>query len=1008
MNNIFKRILLLWFVFFTQFIYADKDTTYIHISNVSANEATGKMTFTVTIDALPLSITSPVRVGFETIDGTAKVDDNDYTAKDSADISTLAVWFFSNSASTSKTIEIDILDDAIYESSEYFYLKITTNTNGYAISGTGIATGTIIDDDVQPLELNTFNDKGITETDSNQTIYMVANFNQNTPTPLTLTYHTQDNSALAGDDYIGITDTITVPANVDRVLIPVTIKGDYTPESTKDFKVIIDSISIGTITDDTATISIHDDDAIEISIDSSNVNEGDANDSNKMRFTISLAKNYPLTTPLTIDYTTQEGTATAGSDYTAKSGSVTFNQGDKNKFVDVDIIGDNEIEYNEYLEMIISGSSYIVNDNTRSYILNDDGSFPSISFDNNSSFSVVEGNSSQRNLNFTFTLDSPAVTGSQFKYETIDNSATVDDNDYSNTHGTKNIPAGDTNVTISVPVYGDTKIENNENFYLEIYNFDKLNLSGASKVTGTIINDDGSYPTISIKDNNYSITEGDSGQKDINFTLILNKPTIYPASFDYYTYGQTATTSDNDYIEIGETYHISVGEQNITIPVKVNGDTKIEDDEKFHFVFTNEKNLTKAGAKYAFGTIINDDGNLSEFSIDAPILTFDEKDSNQTRVDFTIRLDTPAKEDNLSIEYLTSNGSAEQEDLDYNQIVPTVATFNTGEQSKVFSAYINGDTNIEPDESFFIKLQNPKNATLASAPNNQIEITITNDDAHNELPFTCDESMYISSSIKRGSGSKGKMWLHKIDTTQNPFGFNVVDDSGETKLYNALAYSDSGDANSTNYIFGLYKKELVKISRTGKVISLGKVAGLPKILTKKQLFAGAIYNGEYYISGPGQDYDKIFKIKLSDKTVTELTLDTAISLLDFSFTPDGKYLHGIVDGGKMVKIDVNTGAVTFIGSAHTGYQFDSTFSDANGRFFANDSLGNGFFEFDLTTGNKRFLSDSQPATFNDGANCLKASLVFTDYGDAPISYGPVWHNIANGIFLGDNIDHDLD
>jgi hypothetical protein len=85
--------LLLFMLSFTHFLYADEDTTYIHISNASANEASGKMTFTVTIDALPLSLTSPVRIGFETIDGTAKVIDNDYTAKDSADILTPAVWF---------------------------------------------------------------------------------------------------------------------------------------------------------------------------------------------------------------------------------------------------------------------------------------------------------------------------------------------------------------------------------------------------------------------------------------------------------------------------------------------------------------------------------------------------------------------------------------------------------------------------------------------------------------------------------------------------------------------------------------------------------------------------------------------------------------------------------------------------------------------------------------------------------------------------------------------------
>ncbi|NEW60097.1 hypothetical protein GSY74_02270, partial [Sulfurovum sp. bin170] len=177
--------------------------------------------------------------------------------------------------------------------------------------------------------------------------------------------------------------------------------------------------------------------------------------------------------------------------------------------------------------------------------------------------------------------------------------------------------------------------------------------------------------------------------------------------------------------------------------------------------------------------------------------------------------------------------------------------------------------------------------------------------------------------------------------------------------------------------------------------------------TDKQLFAGAIYGDHYYISGPGVSYDKIFKININDKNVTDLNLSEPISLLDFAFTPEGAYLHGIVDGGRLVKIDTATGAVTFIGDPHIGYQFDSTFSDNLGRFFANDSKGNGFFEFDLKKGEKLFLSDSQPADYNDGTNCLEANLTFMDYGDAPASYGSARHNIANGVYLGYKVDHDI-
>ena len=166
--------------------------------------------------------------------------------------------------------------------------------------------------------------------------------------------------------------------------------------------------------------------------------------------------------------------------------------------------------------------------------------------------------------------------------------------------------------------------------------------------------------------------------------------------------------------------------------------------------------------------------------------------------------------------------------------------------------------------------------------------------------------MYLSSSIKRGSEVTGKMWLHRINTTKSPFRFEVMDDAGEEKLYNALAYNEID-----NYIYGLYYKELFKISKTGKVMSLGEVNQLPDFLANKQAYAGASYNGYYFVTGFGVNYDKIYKIKLADsdenRTVEDINLSTAVSIKDFSFSPDGKYLYGIADGGKLTKIDINSG-----------------------------------------------------------------------------------------------------
>ena len=1146
----FIKLLLFSILSFSHLLYADEATTFITISNASANEASGKISFTVTIDELPLSIMSPVRIDYTTIDGTATAGD-DYTAKTS-NIFT-AVWFTSLSSSTSKTIEIDLLDDFNYEESEYFYTKVSTTTNGHAVSGDGTGTGVIGDEDVQPFELDRFYSKNINETDTNQPIEIVAYFNQNTPAPLTLTYHTEDNSALAGSDYIAITDTINVPAGVDRVNLPVTIKGDYTPENTKDFKVIIDSISTGTVTDTSATIYIYDDDTIKVDVSCDDVQEGALGESNNIRCKIFLTKPYPVgEADFTIDYTSQDGSnpsATAGSDYTAVNGTITFTTGETEHIVNIPTIGDNQIEPDENVELFISGSDYIIDHESEAEIINDDGSFPSVNF-STADVSTVEGNSSSKMLNFHFSLDADAVEGSSFEYYTQDDDAKTSDNDYIEVNTTKHtVPVGTRDIDIGVIINGDLKIENDETFYLKFKNEENLTISGHT-AKGHILNDDGSYPVMSIDHDTFYINEGNNSQKSLDFTLTLNKPALSNSSFEYYT--QHMDTDGSDYVEINSTTHVFAGgESNLTISVQINGDTEVENDERFNIYITGEQNLRTSGTRSPVGIIVNDDMGEHPFSCDEQSYLF-TSDQNASYSDYyyiNLHSGQASKKQTFGISHINAigynvkdnyiygleygNDNLDDSNNSYN-VVKIDSQFNISRLNITGlpkGRYYLGDVSMNgiyylanrytPDNSFDrlqeiqridlnsstlltkVTLQypvgvspivsadfafNPKDNQLymINANNNQLvrvnpssgmveelgdvgitestysvisffdvdgnfyfyadgsqkiyKIDISNPASINATahafnnmaglissgdgarcanapvtppkeddPFVCNSSMYISSSIKRGSGTTGKMWLHEIDTTQNPFAFNVVDDVGETKLYNALAYADSGDVNISNYIFGIYRKELIKLSRTGKVISLGEVSALPNIFATKQLFAGAIYDGYYYISGPGQDYDKIFKVKLSDKTVSEISLDKAISLLDFSFTPDGQYLHGIIDGGELVKIDltVNPSTVTTIGTAHTGYQFDSTFSDKNGRFFANDSQGNGFFEFDLTTGEKLFLSASQQASFNDGANCLKEALVFNDYGDAPIGYGKPRHTIANGIFMGNEVDHDI-
>jgi len=1033
MNSIFKRLLLVWTLFFTSFLYGDGSDIGIHISNASVNESSDKMTFTITVDELPLSILSSVLVYYKTLDsqGTATAG-TDYVSKKE---SLLNVLIFSPYSSTSKTISVDLLDDNIYEGNEYFYLEISTPTKGYSISGDGKGKGTIIDDDRAPLEIYADN-QTIAEPDSDtNTMNFKIYLNQPAPAGgVTVNYNTADNTAVKDDDYIETTGSVTIPEGSSSIYVPVPIVGDLLPEAEEQFYLNLTNTNVGTLKTTRVIGYIYDSDAIRVDISSSDVQEGNSSDNNnQMVFKIFLTKPYPLTTPLSINYQTQDGSepsATAGVDYIAKSGSVTFNQGDTEKTIKVDIIDDSTLEANEYLKMFISGSSYIVNSDAQARIMNDDGNFPTINFDA-SEVHIIEGNIGQKDVNFTLTLSEPAPIDASFDYETLNSTAQNEsgDNDFIYTSGTYTIPAGTTSVTIPVKINGDTQIENDEAFYFVIKNLVNLSTGTTNQIKGVIQNDDvddyrfscstdayifGSTSFDSQTDSySFDLTNGSEISKHLNIhpsninAIGYNVKDNYIWGYDRLNYKVVRINSQYDVTSYNIEGLPTFAPADDTTPTYHAGDVSL-DGILYLATITDPNTIYRVDVNPDSANYLKV---LSDINLSTPVQESDFAFSPTDKMLYSVNLDEFLIRIDPSDGTVTNLGKLTLPDFGnvvslffdkdghlYAHYTSSVASSDSGKIYKITPPK-NPETLITATYFSTINLYNQGDG--ARCPNAAI-------DSNDEKPFVCDNSMYISSSINRTHPtSQGKMWLHRIDTTQNPFDFVVLNDEGSNKLYNALAFSDVD-----NYIYGLYKKELVKLSKTGKVISLGNINDLPDILTTKQLFAGAIYNNEYYISGPGQDYEKIYKINLINKNVSSITLDKAISLLDFSFTPDGKYLHGIVDGGRMVKIDVDMnstdlGKVTFIGEPHTGYQFDSTFSDKNGRFFANDSKGNGFFEFDLTTGIKHFLSNSQPADFNDGANCLNAELVFTDYGDAPSSYGSPRHNIANGVFMGNEVDHDI-
>jgi hypothetical protein len=201
-------------------------------------------------------------------------------------------------------------------------------------------------------------------------------------------------------------------------------------------------------------------------------------------FTIRLSAAYSL--PVTVHYATADGTATAGGDYAAASGTVTFAAGQTTQTVTIAVLGDRLPEPSETLFVNLSQptNATIADGQGVGTILDDE---PRIGINN---VTKKEGNSGSTLFVFTVSLSVAYDQAVTVKYATANGTATTADHDYQAKSGTLTFAPGQTTQTISVVVYGDKKVESNDTFF--------VNLSGASSNAlfsnwqgiGTILDDD--------------------------------------------------------------------------------------------------------------------------------------------------------------------------------------------------------------------------------------------------------------------------------------------------------------------------------------------------------------------------------------------------------------------------------------------------------------------------------------------------------------------------------------
>ncbi|MCH7415840.1 hypothetical protein MM213_20235 [Belliella sp. R4-6] len=243
------------------------------------------------------------------------------------------------------------------------------------------------------------------------------------------------------------------------------------------------------------------------------------------------------------------------------------------------------------------------------------------------------------------------------------------------------------------------------------------------------------------------------------------------------------------------------------------------------------------------------------------------------------------------------------------------------------------------------------------------------------IPFNCgDNRLFLNQAVVASDPSI----LFDIERSNNPFIYTPIDNGSHGITYNAIGYN-----SQDNFVYGIREStnQLVVIDATGIPINLGAVTGLP---LANYLSGDFDEDGFLYVHSTGTTSNSIFKINVATRTVVQtISLFRNVIFFDLAYNPVDGFLYTVLGNtdpsapGRIWKIDRNTGAVVALGPTPSStVNFGALFIDALGNFYGVANNGSGFYQFDLTTGQRTVISGAPSSSLNDGAICASSILTF--------------------------------
>ena len=545
---------------------ADSGTVTVSVTAGDAVTEGSPATFTV---ALSGAVSSAVTVGWLTSDGTATAGD-DYTAVSSGTLT------FPATSTASQTLTVATLPDTLAESEETFTLTLTGSSLPAGVSvGTSTATGTITDDESLTVAVTA---DATTVVEGNDATFTVSVTGGTSTAPVQVTY-TVSGTASSGADYTAPSGTLTLGAGASSGTITIATLSDTVLDPGETLVVVLSgaSTSAGQVTaeETPAQTTIADSGTVTVSVAAGDaVGEGEP-----ATFTVTLSGS--VSSLVTVGWSTSDGTATAGDDYTAvSSGTVTLPaESTAAQTLSVATLPDALAEGDETLTVTLTAPDLpdgvsLGTATATAAITDDDALRVSVTADvstvvegDDATFTVaVAGGTSTAPVTVTYTVGGTASSGA----------------DYTAPSGTLTLDAGAASGTITVSVLADSVLDADETL--------AVTLTGASTTAGevtadssaaeTTISDTGTV-TVSVASDG-AVTEGEQA----TFTVALSGAVPSAVAVGWSTSDGTATAGD-DYLAVSSTVRFaadSTASQTLTVSTLT--DMLAEAEETFTVTLT--------------------------------------------------------------------------------------------------------------------------------------------------------------------------------------------------------------------------------------------------------------------------------------------------------------------------------------------------------------------------------------------------------------------------------------